>query len=135
LPKKQWSKICSALKLTLVEKARELGVAADEKALTHLANKLPNINFASSTKQFDRFFDSLKLKISDAEQAAMDKRNDQAHGTIYEREHYKQLISDVRRVQVLLNRVLLSLIGHLGAYHDHTLHPYTEVPVGDSSSG
>lgn len=134
LPKKQWSKICSALKLTLAEAAKELGVT-DEKALTHLANKLPNINFASSTKQFDRFFDSLKLKISDAEQAAMDKRNDQAHGTIYEREHYKQLLSDVRRVQVLLNRVVLALIGHQGAYNDHTLHPCTEVPVGDSSGG
>jgi hypothetical protein len=117
-----------------VDAAKELGVA-DEKALTHLANKLPNINFASSTKQFDRFFDALKLKISDAEQAAMDKRNDQAHGTIYEREHYKELVSDVRTVQMLLNRVVLALIGHQGAYNDHTLHPYVERPVGDSSGG
>lgn len=132
LPKKEWSQLCAAMKATLTTKAKELGIT-DERALNHLANKLPNINFASSTKQFDRFFDALKLTISQDEQKAMDMRNHQAHGTIYEREHYKELLMNVRRVQVLLNRVVLALIGHQGPYNDHTRSQSVEVSLTEPS--
>jgi len=122
------------MKAALATTAKDLGIS-DEDALTHLANKLPNINFSSSTKQFDRFFDALTLEISDDEQESMDKRNEQAHGTIYEREHYKELIAHVRRVQVLLNRVVLALMGHKGSYNDHTRQPCVEMPLTEPSAG
>jgi hypothetical protein len=127
LPKKDWAKLCAAMKTTLTTMAKEIG--ANEQAVQHLANKLPNINFASSTKQFDRFFESLGLPISKDEQEAMDVRNHQAHGIIYEREHYKELISSARTVQVLLNRIVLALIEYQGTYNDHTQFPSVEVPL------
>jgi hypothetical protein len=132
LPRKEWSKLCDAMKATLNATAKELGIT-DDRAITHLANKLPNINFVSSTKQFDSFFDALNLTISKVEQKAMDMRNHQAHGAVYEREHYRDLLPNVRRVQVLLNRVVLALIGHQGAYNNHTKFPSVETTLTEPS--
>lgn len=132
LPKKDWAAICVALKATLAATAKGMGIT-DERALTHLENKLPNINFSSSTKQFDRFFADLHLTISKVEQKAMDRRNEQAHGTIYERAHYGELRDSVRTVQVLLNRVVLALIGHHDVYNDHTCFPCEEKALEEPS--
>lgn len=132
LPKKDWAKLCTAMKATLIAAAKEHGIT-DERAIKHLGNKLPNINFGSSTKQFDRFFEALKLTISETEQKAMDMRNHQAHGIIYEREYYPELALNVRRVQILLNRVVLTLIGHQGTYNDYTHSPSLELSLSEPS--
>jgi putative hemolysin len=84
-------------------------------------------------ERFEVFFDELGLKCSDGELRVIRARNRSAHGGGIGDPQEALRLS--RAYRVLLNRALLQVLGHDGAYIDYSVLGFPEKPLREPSGG
>jgi len=84
-------------------------------------------------ERFQIFFDELGLKCSEGELQVIKARNRSAHGGDFGAPAEALRLS--RAYRVLLNRAILKVLGHLGAYTDYSVVGHPEKPLQEPSGG
>lgn len=75
------------------------------------------LNRLSLNKSFEVFFKEIGMDFGEVELGAIKARNDPVHGNDINDETYRDLIIYTEVYQILLNRVILTLLGFDGLYH------------------
>lgn len=77
------------------------------------------LNRLSINKSFEVFFEEIGMQFSEVELGAIKARNNPVHGNIIDTETYRDLIIYTEVYQILVNRVILTLLGFDGLYNIH----------------
>lgn len=77
------------------------------------------LNRLSINKGFEVFFEEIGMEFGDVELGAIKARNKPVHGNDIDTETYRDLIIYTEVYQILVNRVILTLLGFEGLYHVH----------------
>jgi hypothetical protein len=80
-------------------------------------------------ERFESFFAEIGLAHGDAERAIIRSRNAAAHGG-GRNEASQELMNLENGYQTLVNRALLTVLGHQGTYTDYSLPGYLERAMG-----
>lgn len=77
------------------------------------------LNRLSINKGFEIFFEEIGIDFGEVELGAIKARNKPVHGRDIDSETYRELIIYSEVYQILVNRVILTLLDFDGLYHIH----------------
>ena len=84
-----------------------------------LVNNFNHINKRSIRKGFEIFFEEIGIEMGDIEFDALKARNNPAHGNDIDTETFSNLIIYTDVYQIIINRVILTLLDYDGLYLIH----------------
>lgn len=84
-----------------------------------LKDNFGGLNRLSINKGFEVFFEEIGMEFSEVELGAIKARNNPVHGNDIDTETYRDLIIYTEVYQILVNRVILTLLDFDGLYHVH----------------
>ena len=82
-----------------------------------IKDNFSGLNRLSINKSFEVFFKEIGVDFGELELGAIKARNNPVHGNDINNETYRDLIIYTEIYQILLNRVILTLLGFDGLYH------------------
>ena len=82
-----------------------------------IKDNFSRLNNLSLNKSFEVFFEEIGMDFGEVELGAIKARNDPVHGNDIETETRRDLIIYTEVYQILVNRVILTLLDFDGPYH------------------